>query len=703
MTKLVNYPSVGCIVEYMEGNSPQLAVILEEQSGRIRLLMPNRKESKLGLNRLLPWSGPIIPTGLSKDESIQLLEKHRAAREKIASNINAEELWDMAQGEIEEATAAWFAELFESEPTVDHIAAYGAVLLSCKSHFKFHSPEFEIYTEETVQKRLLEQTEQAKRENLNIYGGSFLRLLWDVYCKKRHLPEKDSFEWPEQDIIDLLKNVLEQKISDPENHENSVLWRNLTKSLPDLLHLPLNLATAWGLVPEHYNYLMDRAAYSPDANWHEAYAHDVETMLKKVTDQTEISSDIQYISIDSSSTHDIDDAFYVEKTPDNHFILHLALACPAMHWPFGSALDKAVQSRATSLYLPEQTYHMLPEILAVDTFSLLSQKIRPALCVKCEIDQQGQIISCTPSTQWIKIAANLNFDDCEEILNNSSDLSAISNEATKYVAQIILGEELGILRQKMRIADGAVIIDKPDPKISLEITGEESNPQVKVHLEESNLNIRAQNLVSEMMILASSAIANWAQDNNVPLIYRTQDIAIPKEYAGIWDKPHDMAKIIRSLAPSIMEIQAKPHAGLGLNAYSPITSPLRRYADLINEVQIIHYLEHKEPYFTQEALKDLNTVLNSRIGAVLQIQRFRPRYWKLLYIKQAGDSFWWDATITEENDNFASISLPSEQVMVRARRNIYGERACPGQEVKVRLGKINPLYNEIQILEVMEK
>ena len=94
--------------------------------------------------------------------------------------------------------------------------------------------------------------------------------------------------------------------------------------------------------------------------------------------------------------------------------------------------------------------------------------------------------------------------------------------------------------------------------------------------------------------------------------------------------------------------------------------------------------------------------LHARLDVVGQVQRFRPRYWKLLYIRQQGDKAWWNAVVTEENDAFASVSLPREQLFVRGRRHLFGERACPGQRVQVRLGKVNPLYNEIQLLEVAE-
>ena len=52
-----------------------------------------------------------------------------------------------------------------------------------------------------------------------------------------------------------------------------------------------------------------------------------------------------------------------------------------------------------------------------------------------------------------------------------------------------------------------------------------------------------------------------------------------------------------------------------------------------------------------------------------------------------------------ENDAFVNVSLPEQGLFVRGRRQLFDERACPGMEVVVRLGKINPLWNEVQIMD----
>ena len=109
MSVCVQYPSAGCIVEYLEGNAVQIALVTEESGGKLRLLLPNRRETRLTTSRLLPWAGPALGSVPGKDESARLLEQHRARREELAAALPVLELWEMSQGEVPEASAQWLS------------------------------------------------------------------------------------------------------------------------------------------------------------------------------------------------------------------------------------------------------------------------------------------------------------------------------------------------------------------------------------------------------------------------------------------------------------------------------------------------------------------------------------------------------------------------------------------------------------------
>lgn len=698
MTKLVHYPGPGCLVEFMQGNAPQIAWVMEEQNGKLRLLLPNRRESNLPASRLLPWSGPQFPSNKSKDDISLLLQEKASRRAELAKDIDPLEIWEMVQGEVDKAAPAWLAELAFSDPDVDRIAALGQCLLGCKTHFRFNPPEFEIYSAETVENKMAAEAAAAVRAALVDGGAAWFKALWEAYQKQQILTENSKLA-PDESVRLRLAQLLKARILNPQSQEDESLWKQLSKSLPDDPHLPLFLATAWGLVPEHYNFWLDRAGYAAGNDWSGEFLPQIQALeasLQELAQKPENSPlEETFISIDGPSTKDIDDAFSVRQEAQGWRIC-VALACPALNWPFGSPLDEAVLGRATSLYLPEGSYHMLPENLSLNAYSLLAQKKRPAMLLRCLVQADGSLSEIEAQQAWVNLAANLNYGDCQAVLDNRAEES---NPAQAFAPQLQAALALAQARRQRRISQGAVIIERPDADCRLE----EIDGQIKVSLCPSEEAADAQFLVQEIMILSNAALAAWGQERHLPLLYRVQDVDLPPEYAGVWHKAEDIAKVVKSMIPASLESQPGRHAGMGLSAYITATSPLRRYQDLINEAQIIHFLQEGQPLWDSKQSAALLQTVSLNLDAAGQVQRFRPRYWKLVYLLQEsgprGEKRLWPARVGEVNDNFVSLSLEKEQVLVRGKRKIFGEKVFPGQIWLLRLGKINALRNEISILE----
>lgn len=690
----LSYPYPGCIVEFLEDNSPKVAMVLEDTGGKLRLLLPGRKETRLTANRVLPWIGPVCSGPPGKEEAVRLLEQHQQTREKKAAAIPVLEIWELAQGEVDQAQAAWFAELMENEPDIDTVAAYGRALLGCKTHFRFQPPDFQIHPAEVVEKRLAEQKSREEKEALTARGSVFLRMLWDVACHKRQLPPADDPVFPEPELAERIGKILFARMANPDSLEDEALWRLLSRGLPESQHQAMQLLMAWGLLPAHYNFWLDRADYDRGDDWWREDAELVASLAQSGQNPAELEEcDLPFVSVDGPSTIDIDDAFYLEKS-DSGWELTIALAAPSLAWPFGSSLDKAVLRRATSIYLPEGDLHMLPVPLGTDAYSLLAGKARPAFCLRISLDQNGECLGLEPFVARVKLAANLRYGDVQQVLSGNAPEDS---EAMPYAEKLREAHELALKREALRLGQGAVIMLRQEPEVILE----EKGGEVQVKLEPEKPAQDAQRLVSEMMILASAALADWAHAREIPLLHRTQNVAVPPEYAGIWSSPHDMARILRALVPSTFEVEAKPHAALGLSRYAQVTSPLRRYPDFVNEAQIMAYLASGKPRWDAAGLEGLLEVLSPALEAANHAQRNRPRYWKLLYFRQQGDKVWYRGEVTEENEMYATVALPVENIQIRGRRNMFDERTRPGTQVKVRLGKINPLLNDIQILEVI--
>ena len=702
----VVFPCPGCVVECMQGNRPVAHWVLEAVNESVRLVSATGKESKLAVSRLLPWYGPVFSPALNREEIARILDARTKARDALAQEVDILAVWELAQGEVEHATARWLAELAWENPDIDRIAAVGHAALACKTHFRFSPPDFDVYDAAAVERRIAEQEVTRQREALASSGGEFFRALWAVYEKRRNPLTEKELPVPEQAAV--FERLVRDRLADPETNDDTELWKLLTKTLPEDPHLALHLAVAWNLVPEHYNFWLDRAGYEAGDAWAEPFAGETAALAAAVEQAACSEREIlagpngrPFISIDPETTTDIDDAFSLHKNEDGTFALTLAFACPARFWPFDGPFDRAVSRRASSLYLPEGDQFMMPRSLTL-LFSLEEGKRKPALVLETVLSAEGEVLSAVPKLAWVTVEANLTLPGAQAVVDGPEATVPVTarqiGAAAPHAAMLREGYELAAKLQARRIAAGAVITERPDAEVA--VTHGEGGAEVTVcHAPNTP---KMQMLVGEFMILAGGTLAAWAVEGGMPFLFRSQDVALPKEFAGVWTEPEDISRIVKHLPPSDLGMDPRPHAGLGLAVYAPLTASIRRYTDLMNAGQIVSRLQTGEPRFDRAALSSILSSVSAFSETAGRIQRYRPRYWKLQFYRQMGDRMWWDAVVVEENDAFASLWLPLTQIAVRARRKTMGEKVFPGQNVQVRLGKVDPLRNEIRVMAVME-
>ncbi len=685
---LERYAGPGCVVEFMQGNQSQVAWVLEESSGRLRLYTLTRREVKLPQSRLLPWLGPRYEGARDRGEISELLAAHQARRERMAGAIDALELWELAQGEVREESAEWFAGLVGEAPDVDAVAAMGRALLGCKTHFKFHPPKFEVYPAEVVERRLAEQALAEEREKVVVAGQAFFKELWQGWSSGERKKAAALAARLDPQAAKRLADVLRRIIADPDDPEAAPLWTTLRKGLPEHPFQALLLAQQWGIVPPHYNYLLDQADYQAGDDWRRDFADEVEARRRGLAERLGEPEPIPFVSVDSPTTRDIDDAFFAEDRPDGGIRLVLALADPAFDWEFGGRLDAAVARRASSLYLPEGVSHMLPESLGTDLYSLLAGQVRPSLVMEWEFSGDGEVLGFAMRKSFVRLAANATYAGVEQAL-------AGPDAPRAYV----LGYRLAQMLRARRLERGAVIIERPEPDIIL--TGYPDNVQVDMAVCPSYP--KAQLLVSEMMILGNAAAGEYAVAHGAAMLFRTQDAALPPEIRGVHDDPPSIQRAVRELPPTLTEPDPRPHASLAAPAYAPVTSPLRRYADLINLAQLESLLRTGAPRWTRGELEARLPELSARIEAVGRVQRFRPRYWKLLFLQRHCRERTFEAVVVDlGGGGFVSLSLPDLQMYVRTTRDMLGDKIYIGQRYALRLGRIDPLTNELRVLGAEE-
>lgn len=701
-SQIVRFPAPGCVVEFMQGGRPVQAWVVGEQSGNLRLYTVNKRETKLPAARLLPWSGPMFGASASRADMDARLEEARARREEIARGIDLSQLWELAQGEVPQADVAWFAELLWPDPDVDRVAALGQAMLARKTHFKFSPPYFEIFTASQVEERAGKQAREDRLNEIATVGGEFFRRLLESSRNRARLEEK---ELPPPDMAGELTSILMERIADPDAHDAEGIWKTLTKNLsaknaPDDPHLAMRLAVSWGIVPEHYNFLLDRAGYERGDDWPaggEAFVDGLISEIKeRLPELPELAGGRSFASIDPEETKDFDDAVFVRETAGGWEVC-LAIACPAWRWPFGEAFDRQALRRASSLYLPEGDLFMLPRRLCLEAYSLKAGEERPVMLLSISLDKELNVLEARPEPGRLALAANLSLARCEAALEGRPDAAA-APLAPMLESALALARAL---REK-RIANGAVITERVDPEMSLS----EENGEAVINIRPGVNYENSQLLVGELMILGNSALADWAAAREIPLFFRHQAASPPRESSGVWTEPHEIHRVLKGVPPARMGVEPRPHAGVGVQAYTSLTAPMRRYPDLVNQAQLLSFIMGGAPRLDKKELEALLGHVSARQDAVSQVQRFRTRYWKLLFLQQQDRRNkglkYWEAVITDENNAFVTAVLRLTGIVLRGPRQLFGDRVVIGAAVGVRVGKISPLRNEIQIMEVVD-
>src|SRR5260370_3077975 len=164
------------------------------------------------------------------------------------------------------------------------------------------------------------------------------------------------------------------------------------------------------------------------------------------------------------------------------------------------------------------------------------------------------------------------------------------------------------LREKRR-ASGALLVQRREPKIEV------SGGEIEVRLLDTSSP--SGELVAEFMVLSNHVAARFAAENRIPIIYRVQP--------GSGDLAMQRPRL--SLYPEY-------HAGIGLDYYTQVSSPIRRYMDLVLQRQLLAALSNgsSPPYQAEELLAVLATAENAEADGK-ELERRAGRYLTFAYMR----------------------------------------------------------------------
>jgi exoribonuclease-2 len=300
---------------------------------------------------------------------------------------------------------------------------------------------------------------------------------------------------------------------------------------------------------------------------------------------------LQAVAVDDAETTEVDDAISLRETQDGDEVL-VHISDVAAAFAVGSALDRAAAARGSSLYLPEFSIPMLPPPV-VARLSLDAGLVREAVTGAFRVDGEGRVTSSRFVRSLVRVARRLTYEETAD----GAVLGGTPDEGRRLV-------EIAQRLRAARIAAGAIVVSVD----SLKVTVKDGAPNLAVRRQVTSGDL----VVAELMVLFNREAAALLAARDAPAFYRSQDA--PREPEPRADDPLLALRIRRRFAPSNVSIEPGRHHGVGADAYLQATSPMRRFADLVDQRQLVCVLSGGKPPYSHADLERL-------VGHVLERER----------------------------------------------------------------------------------
>ena len=334
-------------------------------------------------------------------------------------------------------------------------------------------------------------------------------------------------------------------------------------------------------------------------------------------------------AIDDEGNRDPDDAVGIEELGGGLTRLWVHVADVAALVPPDSALDVEARARGATLYLPDQTIGMLPDAL-VEKAGLGLHETTPALSISLDLDADGNADAVDVALTTIR-ARRLTYSEAQARLEAGEE---------PFVTLARLARASRTLRE----GEGALTIDLPEVRVKADEAGAAVFPLPKPEMRQ---------VVQECMTLAGWGAAIFADDNEIPLPFATQDYPT-REVQGETLAAHWARR--KTLARTRFQPSPGPHHGMGLDLYAQATSPMRRYLDLVVHQQLRAFLAGTEPMSSKVMASHIAQAQLNADGT-RQAERLSRRHHTLRFIAAQPERVW-DAVVVDRRGPQATVLVP---------------------------------------------
>ena len=250
-------------------------------------------------------------------------------------------------------------------------------------------------------------------------------------------------------------------------------------------------------------------------------------------------------------------------------------------------------------------------------------------------------------------------------------------------------------RKNWRKSEGAINIKMPEAIIKV---NEEEEVVIQV-LEASVSRL----LVAEMMILAGEVAGRYCQTHSLPVPFRGQpqpELPPEEELLLLPPGPVRACAVRRCMPRSEISITPYRHASLGLDTYTQVTSPIRRYTDLLTHFQLKAHLRGDELPFPADQIQQILYSVTLSSQEATAVERQTNRYWGLEYLRRNADQVWQCLVLRWlREDEGLGVLLFEELGLELTHR--FDRPVSLGDRLSIQVSRADPHRDEVRFREML--
>jgi exoribonuclease-2 len=654
------------VVLFFEGQKFLSAICLEDKGNRLHVLSSEGREMNINLNRILHVSSYTLDLSRPRDSLLKKLEAICQKQTDFMRQVDVSSLWELLRGEGELFDAAYLSRtIFGETADSDQTASVLRALIDDRTRFKLHGRQFQINTPEQIASIQTKRQAEAQRQRDIEQGSIWLESIMqgnDMPCER------------EQRFIGLLKEFI---LFGSDAPEYQLIREMLDQAKITDPKTCFKILVSRGILDEDENLFVPR--YQIATQWSRSVLDETDAIAKQydcLTGRNGARHDLTRLpvfSIDDDSTRDVDDAISFEEHTD-YVRIGVHITDVASFITQGSALDREAAKRATSIYLPDGKIPLLPVHLSEELLSLKEGQTRPALSFFINLSQTGELLDTELLLSVIKVSKKLTYADVDSYIE--------TNPLFAHLYRVTA------TRREKRVQDGALLLPIPELQVTVD-----QHKQITIGIRKRNAP--SQIIVSECMILANYTAALFFKEKGIPVLYRKQ--TQPRENLASPDTG-SLYYLIRQrklLSRVEIGIEPGPHQGLGLNPYTSVTSPLRKYLDLVTQRQLVSILAGKQPVYGKNDLKTIVSETEPSLTKAAIVEQERERYWVLKFLQsQVGQIL--KALVIDKRPRGYTILL--SDYMLEVNLSVPdGKDLIAGETVGVILEKVDPFNSSLKV------